>query len=359
MAIDRRTFGALLGVSVILPRASFAAVPLKAAYVTTRKEERGYAAVLLDRAGEVLASLPMPARGHGAAVSPDGGRAVVFARRPGSFALVLDLVAQGPIALIETPDDRHFYGHGFFSPDGALLYACENDFEGERGVLGIYDARHGFKRLGELDAGGIGVHEAVLLKGGRLAALAIGGIATHPDYPREKLNLPTMEPGIAYLDLSAQEIVERHLLPRELHQLSLRHLAEDATGALWLGGQYEGPALDLPPLVARHRIGGPLEMLEAPGESYSALQNYVGSVASNAAGSRVAVSSPRGGKVLVWDAARAELLEERGIGDVCGLAPAGNDFLESDGAGRLWRGERLLSQDESVAWDNHLLSLPG
>jgi hypothetical protein len=357
MAIDRRDFGALLAAGLLLPRRSFAALPAEAAYVTTRREAEGFAAVLLDRSGQALQSLALPGRGHGAAVSPDGRRAVLFARRPGSFALVLDLVAMQPAGLFQTPDVRHFFGHGFFSPDGRILYACENDFEGERGVLGLYDAHAGFRRLGELDAGGIGVHEALLLKGGRLAALAIGGIATHPDYPREKLNLATMEPGIAYLDLATGGIVEKRLLPRALHQLSLRHLAEDASGCLWLGGQYEGAALEAPPLVARHRPGGELEMLEAPEESYRALRNYVGSVATNASGERVAVSSPRGGRVLVWEAASGRLLEERAIDDVCGLAAAGPAFLESDGKGRLWRGAALLRRDEAVAWDNHLTAV--
>lgn len=237
------------------------------------------------------------------------------------------------------------------APDDASLLAA-------RAARAAWVAAHaGFRRLGELDAGGIGVHEALLLKGGRLAALAIGGIATHPDYPREKLNLPTMEPGIAYLDLATGGIVEKRLLPRALHQLSLRHLAEDASGCLWLGGQYEGAALNAPPLVARHRPGGELEMLEAPEESYRALRNYVGSVAANASGARVAVSSPRGGRVLVWEAASGRLLEERAIDDVCGLAAAGPAFLESDGKGRLWRGAALLRRDEAVAWDNHLTAV--
>jgi hypothetical protein len=357
MAIDRRSFSMLLAASLLMPRGSFAALPNRAAYVTTRKEDAGFAAVLLDSEGAKLCSFPLPGRGHGAAVSPDGRQAVVFARRPGSFALAVDLSAGRASTLFETPGDRHFYGHGFFSADGRLLYACENDFEGERGVLGIYDAKAGFARLGEAWAGGIGVHEGVLMKGGRTAALAIGGIATHPDYPREKLNLPTMEPGLAYFDLQNGEVIETHLLPRELHLLSLRHLAQDATGTVWLGGQYEGPSLDLPPLVARHSVGGPLEMLEAPGGVYAGLGNYVGSVAASRRGGRVAVSSPRGGRVLVWDAVSRKLMEQREIADVCGLAASPEGFLESDGKGRLWEGGKLLRSDGRVAWDNHMAAI--
>ncbi|WZB72391.1 DUF1513 domain-containing protein [Achromobacter xylosoxidans] len=61
-------------------------------------------------------------------------------RQPGFFALGFGLDgATGPVEL-DLPQDRHFFGHGAFFDDGWLLAATENDFDGGRGVLGIYDA---------------------------------------------------------------------------------------------------------------------------------------------------------------------------------------------------------------------------
>ena len=100
----------------------------------------------------------MPARGHSFAIDAAGGRAVVFGRQPGFFALGFGLDgAAGPVEL-DLPQDRHFFGHGAFFDDGRLLAATENDFDGGRGVLGIYDASAGgaYRRVGEFDAAASG-----------------------------------------------------------------------------------------------------------------------------------------------------------------------------------------------------------
>src|SRR5690606_30895384 len=110
-----------------------------------------------------------------------------FARRPGTFALVIDVVHGRILYRIASAESRHFYGHGAFSSDGRLLYATENDFAGERGVIGIYDAADGYRRAGEIPSYGIGPHELRLLADGTTLAVANGGILTRPDLPRVKL----------------------------------------------------------------------------------------------------------------------------------------------------------------------------
>ncbi len=101
---------------------------------------------------------------------------------------------------IQSVAGRHFFGHGVFSPDGALLYATENDFDNAAGMVGIYDARSGFARIGEFPTHGVGPHELLLLGDGRTIAIANGGIETHPDFGRAKLNLPTMKPSFVLVD---------------------------------------------------------------------------------------------------------------------------------------------------------------
>ena len=324
------------------------------ALVTARRDPSGYAAVVLDGAGRTMLVERLPGRGHGAAISPDGRSAVVLARRPGRFALGLDLGRRRRTALFTAPPKRHFCGHGLFSADGRLLYATENDYEAERGVLGVYDAGRGYRRVGELDTHGIGPHEAVLLRDGRTIVVANGGIATHPQFPRRKLNLASMQPSLVHLDSATGELLDRAVPPARLRQLSLRHIAEAEAGTIWFGGQYEGPRADPVELVGRYRRGQGLAPVAAPHGGFETLRGYVGSVAASPDGSRVAVTSPRGGRLVVWDARSCRALETHRIADVCGLAPGKGGFVASDGKGRVWLGGSVVSRDGRAQWDNHL-----
>ena len=80
----------------------------------------------------------------------------------------------------------------------------------------------------------------------------------------------------------------------------------------------------------------------------------VGLGGARAGGARGAATSPVGGHVLVFDAATRNVVGNRPIEEVCGIAPDGADFFVSDARGRLWQGERLVSQTPDVAWDNHV-----
>ncbi|MFC6491275.1 DUF1513 domain-containing protein, partial [Nitratireductor sp. GCM10026969] len=259
--------------------------------------------------------LPLEARGHSFAIDAPRRRAVTFARSPGRFAIAFDVDGGTEPVAIAAPPDRHFYGHGIFTPDGKLMLATENDFEGGRGVAGIYDATNGFRRIGEFPTDGVGPHEAVLLRDGSTLCVANGGILTHPDYGRTKLNLATMAPSLAYIDIASGEVTEKTELAKELHQLSLRHMAVDAAGDVWFGCQYQGEVAERPPLVGRHRRGRDIELFPAPREILHAMQNYVGSVAVDASGTTLATSSPRGGLIVFWDTATGRCLGRRTLAD--------------------------------------------
>jgi hypothetical protein len=354
MATDRRSFLKALAALGVLPFATLARADGAPAFVAARMDGvDAFSVAVLDHAGDVLFTEQLDARAHDIAISPDRSTAVVFARRPGRFALVVDLAGRRKVTTFAPPPDRHFYGHGLFSADGRLLYATENDWEGERGVLGIYDVGKSYIRIGEFDTHGIDPHEAFLMSDGRTIAIANGGIATHPDFDRVKLNLATMEPSLVRLDAVDGRLLDRRTLSPALSQLSIRHMAE-ANGDLWFGGQYEGAATDAIDLVGRHRMGGEIELVAAPPSAYSGMRQYVGSMAVSRDGARIAATSPVGGRMLVFDAVTRTLIATRDIADVCGVAGDGGDFFASDGQGRLWRGDALLSQDPGVAWDNHL-----
>ena len=174
--------------------------------------------------GDARFSLPLPERGHAMAFHPAQPYMVVFARRPGRFAVVIDDDQGVALYRIDAARGRHFYGHGAFSPDGQILFATENDYESGQGVVGLYDARDGYRRVGEYPSHGTGPHELILMPDGRTLAIANGGIRTHPDHGRAKLNLDSMTPSLVFTDMADGRHLDQADLPDAQHQLSIRHL---------------------------------------------------------------------------------------------------------------------------------------
>ncbi|WP_108658501.1 DUF1513 domain-containing protein [Acuticoccus kandeliae] len=358
MPLDRRTFlsgaaatGATGLLSIPLRPARAEAAP---AFVAACRQASGdFAAAVLDASGRILFTEELDGRGHDATVSPDGANAVFFARRPGRFALVLDIANRRKATSFAPPDDRRFAGHGFYSSDGKLLIATENDFDGEHGVLGVYDATDGYKRIGEFATRGVGPHEAMLLSDGRTIAVANGGILTHPDFPRHKLNLATMAPNLTLVDIRTGDLIEEAALPAGQHRLSIRHLAQPDPDTIWFGCQYEGPNTDRIPVVGIYKRGAGIRLVEAPDNIYARMNHYVGSIAANRDGSRVAATSPRGGQIMVWDAKSLDLVHASDVVDVAGATADHDAFAYSSGEGDILTAESRPTHSD-VRWDNHL-----
>jgi len=317
-----------------------------------------------DAAGRPAFDLPLPARGHSFALRPGARQAVHFARRPGTFATILDLARGVAVGAMETPADRHFYGHGAFGPDGRLLYATENDFAAGRGAIGVYDAVHGYRRVAELPSHGVGPHEIRLLSDGETLAVANGGILTRPDLPRVKLNVPTMAPSLTYIDRRDGLLLKEVRLNPELHQLGMRHLAVGRDDTVAIAMQYEGPAGDRVPLVATHRGDAPVTLLDAPAEVLRSMHQYCGSVELDRSGAVLAVSAPRGNLVAFWDAATGRHLSAVVVADSCGIAAGARPgtFLASSGRGGVMVLDAVAGTATPIAsdflragrWDNHM-----
>lgn len=364
MAIDRRRFliGGLGGLLVGCASVQAGAAPR---LLSCRQDDAGrYLLSLLDDDGRVLSDLVLPGRGHGMAVDVRQRLAAVFARRPGEFVWIVDLATQQVCHRIAAADGRHFYGHGVFTPDGRWLLCSENAFESGAGVIGIYAATDDFVRVGEFASQGIGPHQIQLLQDGHTLVVANGGIRTHPDLPRVKSNLATMQPNLAYLDSRDGHLLQRHAPPAQWHQLSIRHIAVATDDRVAIALQFEGRFDLSPPLIALQHHGEPLRWLRAPDAIQAGMRNYCGSIAFSRDGTRFAVSSPRGGLVSVWSHDGTYLGVHR-QGDACGVcadphAPAG--FLVSDGGGGLCRIDAGLDASDvrpvvRTHWDNHLLAI--
>jgi len=353
--ISKRTFLKAAGAGFaasLLPRQSDALQRSDAVFASAfMAEDKSYGVALLTEAGSEITRLALPDRGHDVSFDPISTRAVVFARRPGTFALVFDTASGQPVKLIEAAENRHFFGHGAFSADGKLLYVAENDFDNYAGMIGIYDTRSEYKKVGEFAAYGMDTHDLQMIEDGRYLVIANGGIKQHPDTGRAKLNIDHMEPSLVVVDLKDGRLVEKHELPADIRQLSTRHMDMDDRGRVWFGCQFEGPKTRHPQLLGSFKRGDDLTFLDMPEDVLTGFDNYIGSVMVNRTAGLVAVSSPQGGQWAAFETRTGKLAYREQLGGVCGLASESRLFARSTESG--W----FDKQKSNLAWDNHITRL--
>jgi hypothetical protein len=350
MRPNRRLFLAGLG-ALALPRPSWADAG-SPAWLAAAKTGEDYVLHGLSETGESLFALPLPARGHAAAAHPTLPRAVAFARRPGTYAIVLDCVSGAETHRLTPPPGRQFNGHGAFSEDGALLYTSEVVAEGSAGRIGLWETK-GFTRIGEWPSGGIGPHDMKRRSNGGLI-IANGGIQTDPG-DRSKLNIETMAPNLTLVSESG-EILEQGALPADLHQASIRHLALTETGVAF-AMQWEGEPSEIVPLLGHWVPGMDPVLFPAPEAEALRMKGYAGSIA-RARDGRLAITSPKGGAVQVFDG-EGRFLATHARADVCGASALGTGFVVSDGNGAILAldEELTLLSRQDLAWDNHMVAL--
>lgn len=354
---SRRHFLAGLAATSLSPLQGWAAVGSPDYLAAALFPDGSYRLAGLDTGGNILFSIPLPARGHAAAAHPHRAQAVAFARRPGTFAVVFDCATGTEVTRLNAPNGRHFYGHGVFSRDGNRLFTTENSYDSRDGVIGVWNTDN-YTRLGEFPSGGIGPHDMRLMPDGQTLAVANGGIETHPETGRTKLNLPTMQPRLTYLDLSGT-VLEQVELPRALHKNSIRHLAVRQDGLVAFAMQWQGGKTQHPPLLGLHRRGEAPRLLSAPEAAQNTLQGYAGSVAFAGDGSTVAITCPRGNALHRFNVSGAQLTGNFPLEDVCGLGPGPKGFVFTTGTGIV--GELIsaprISARPDCYWDNHLIPI--
>lgn len=244
-----------------------------------------------------------------------------------------------------------------FSQDGALLYTTENDYEAGEGRVGIWDVAAGYTRAGDFSSGGIGPHDIKRLPGTDTLVIANGGIDTHPDSGRVKLNIPTMAPNLSYI--ADGQIIEVATLAPEHHKNSIRHLAIASNGTVAFGMQWQGDTAE-PPLAGLHSRGSKPRSLVASDADLRAMQGYVGSIAFTADDTQVVVTSPRGGLVQRYGVQSAALKDSTSLIDASGVAPASTGVIVSTGTGQLVAvggAEDGIRHRSGLKWDNHLVRL--
>ncbi|MGR3661899.1 MAG: DUF1513 domain-containing protein [Paracoccaceae bacterium] len=356
----RRGFLAGLLATTLLPSPTWADAGNPHYLAAAKHADGSYRLYGLDAHGQTVFDMPLPDRGHAAAAHPTRPEVVAFARRPGTFAIVIDCLNKKITTKLNTPAGRHFYGHGAFSAYGSLLFTTENDYEAGQGLIGVWDVTKGYQRVGEFASGGIGPHEILRLPQSDVLVVANGGIDTHPDTGRTKLNLSTMTPNLTYVGIDGA-IVEQISLPPELHQNSIRHLAVQNDGLIAFVMQWQGELGAGYPLLGLHRSGTEVQLLRAPLELHIGMRGYGASVAFSGDDQKVAFSSSTGGQVQIFNVASGDYQQSYFATDVSGLSKGDDGFTVSAGTGEIvslngvqpvWRTRH------SQSWDNHLISIP-
>ncbi|EEE38034.1 twin-arginine translocation pathway signal [Rhodobacteraceae bacterium KLH11] len=355
---NRRTFLAGLAAASLAPVPGWASVGAPDFLAAALFPDGSYRLAGLDATGAILFSVPLPARGHAAAAHPHKAQAIAFARRPGTFALVIDCATGAVLKHLQAPAGRHFYGHGTFSADGTRFFTTENDYEAAEGVIGVWDAAS-YARVSEFSSGGIGPHDIRLMPGGDMLVIANGGIETHPDSGRVKLNLPTMRPNLTYADLSGSVVAQVELRDA-LHKNSIRHLAVRGDGLVGFAMQWQGDQTEHPPLLGLHRLGQKARLFAAPAAAQNSVQGYAGSIAFSADGNAIAITCPRGNTLHRFSAHSGTFKDALALEDVCGLGAGTEGLIFTTGTGAfgvLTDTRAAITARPDCQWDNHLIPI--
>ncbi|MCK5917703.1 MAG: DUF1513 domain-containing protein [Cocleimonas sp.] len=331
-------------------------------YSAAMDKQGNYLAIAMSEKGELLFKTPLPARAHAMLIRPQQKEVLVFSRRPGYFLMVLDAETGALLQKIDSKDNRPLCGHGTFSEDGNTLYLTANDTDQQHGVIRVLDANNQYKLINEFSSGGIGPHEIRLLRDNKTLVVASGGILTHPESGRSKLNLDSMTPALTYLDAQQGHVLKDYRLAAKYHQLSIRHLDVNQQDTVCFAMQYQGSRQHRFPLIGFHRQGqSTLQLTKTPSTLLSAMKNYCGSVCSDPSGQHFAVSSPRGNLMTLWND-QGNFIASKKLNDGCGVAAGkvDNSFYLSSGRGEIHyktkQQDRLIKRFEDYHWDNHLLS---
>ncbi|KZX81672.1 hypothetical protein A3715_06625 [Oleiphilus sp. HI0009] len=312
--------------------------------------------------------LELPGRAHQVLFNPNKSMVVAVARRPQTYLTIADAYSLEKLVQIESPKNTHFFGHACFSRDGNLLFTTEQNFETGEGLIGIRDVRDEFRLLQHHASHGIGPHELATLHKLDYLVVANGGIRTHPNTGRKKLNIDSMHPNLSYIDVASGELIEQRSLSRKHHQLSIRHIDVNKQDVVVFGSQQQGRIHTQGSCIGKTQLGEELRLATQLPDKQANTSNYVGSIRFESSGRYFAASDPRAGLISFWDSETMTLVNQLRSHDVCGISPSNLAFVTSSGAGKIngyslnqstgkfvkqW-SELIQDKGSLISFDNHL-----
>jgi hypothetical protein len=268
------------------------------------------AAIDLDN-GYVLGYVPIDFLAH--AIVPDparDGMAAVF-EKWGPGACEVDLRAGMVTRSISTTQERQFYGHGAYSPDGALLYCTETVItDNFHGLIAVRDASS-HEYLGDFQSFGASPHDCHLIDQGRIMVITNGG-GPHGG----------SAPCVTWVDVQAQTLLERRVL--DTPDFNTGHLALTPDGDLAVvSAPRKGCEKTGRGGISLSVGGKPLRALSDPRTITARLSGETLSVCIDSKRGVVAATTPDAGLLTFWELDSGRLLRHyqlkhpRGIALTC------------------------------------------
>jgi hypothetical protein len=316
-----------------------------------------------DLTGKLINKIALPARGHEVIpLKSKPGHALVFARRPGNYVLEVDFVRGEVVNNIAVSGGQHFYGHGALIENDSILLTTENDYKNGKGLVVLRD-RQTQQIIEQYDSGGIGPHQLAVMPNSNEQQIVIanGGIQTHPEQSRKKLNVDSMQPNLAYMALGTGQIEGKFELKNK--QLSIRHLDVSAQGKVVAGLQYQGASTDEVPLAISHHGEDQLSLLKADNNTWRKMKQYTASVCINSKRNTVAITCPKADLLTFWQLDSNEFIASHKLKDGAGATLIANNFIFSTGRGRVVLHKKPLKPYQVNAdfnvlrWDNHMTTI--
>ncbi|MEI6895403.1 MAG: DUF1513 domain-containing protein [Colwellia sp.] len=317
----------------------------------------------IDLQGQLVSKIALPARGHDViAIKSKPGHALVFARRPGRYVLEVDFTRGEVVSRIAVSEGQRFYGHGVLIQNDTVLLTTENNYEKGNGLIVLRD-RASQQIIEQYDSGGIGPHQLMIMPNSleKQLVIANGGIQTHPEQHRKKLNIDVMQPNLTYMSLADGQIDGKFEL--ENKQLSIRHLAVSSAGKVVAGLQYQGAATDEVPLAISHHGEAQLSLLKADNKTWRSMKHYTASVCINSQNNTVAITCPKANLLTYWRLDSDEFIASYKLKDGAGLTKVAGSFIASTGRGQLISQQsplkpyQLKADFKALRWDNHMAAM--
>lgn len=275
----------------------------------------------LDDPALPLTLIPMGFFGHGIAPDPVNPERISVFEKRGKGACEIDLKQGAVTRSIQTADNREFYGHGAYSPDGSLLYCTETIVEDDYpGVIAVRDAAT-HEYLGEFPSFGASPHDCRLIEGGKTMVVTNGG------GPKKGI-----APSVTYIDIPSQKLLDK--LEFERDDINAGHLDITRTGGLAVvSAQRQGLPDKAPGGITLKLGNGEFRTLMKPWNIVKRLLGETLSVRIHEPTGVVGATTPAGNLLTFWDLETGELLRHYELQNPRGieLTQDGEHFVVSFG----------------------------
>lgn len=228
---------------------------------------------------------------HSMICSPIDRDIAVISPREAPLALVVNVRDGTVIHRLKLENDEHFYGHGFFSPNGKALYLTGYTRSGE-GFFREFDSA--FKPVGDIDSYGESPHDCALVDQGRTIIVANTAQRIRGKYATKKSS------SISFIDFKTRKLLEQVKLPPSF--TAFQHLSCLDSGDLVVACDDNGKDVHIhggSSLVAYKKRNQPLRFLDCPLEFRQRMAGNTLSVLWHESSGTVITTTPSG-PVTIW-----------------------------------------------------------